>query len=63
MAKINILQIGEEDWNGIYTLPENVALDHADRLEEPLEKAYDMFFLDRTPTDLEIELLYRAAKA
>lgn len=63
MARINILQIGEKDWNEIYSLPEYVTLDHMNTLEEPLEKAYDMFFLDRTPLDKEIEMLYRAAKA
>lgn len=63
MARINILQIGEEDWNGIYTLPEYVTLDYAESLEEAPEKAYDMFFLDREPLDAEVELLYRAAKA
>ena len=63
MAKINILQIGDRDWNEIYTLPENVTLDYAAGLEEAPEKAYDMFFLDREPSDTEIELLYRAAKA
>ncbi len=63
MAKINILQIGDRDWNEIYTLPENVTLDYAVSLEEAPEKAYDMFFLDREPLDIEIELLYRAAKA
>ncbi|MCM1231918.1 MAG: accessory Sec system protein Asp2 [Ruminococcus flavefaciens] len=63
MATINILQIGENDWNTIYKLPEYVTLDHADSLEEPLEKAYDMFFLDRNPADEEIGILYRAAKA
>lgn len=63
MTRISILQIGEEDWNEIYTLPEYVTLDHVKRLEEPPEKAYDMFFLDRDPADEEIELLYRIAKA
>lgn len=63
MAKIKILQVGEEDWNELYTLPENVELDHVSSLGEPLEKAYDMFFLDRELTDQEIEVLYWAAKA
>ena len=34
MAKINILQIGEENWNEIYTTPEYVTLDHVDSLKE-----------------------------
>ena len=48
MAKINILQIGEENWNEIYMTPEYVTLDHVDSLKEAPEKAYDIFFLDRT---------------
>lgn len=51
------------DWNGRYTLPEGVTLDHADVLEELPEKPYDMFFLDRTPSEDEIRLFYQAVKA
>lgn len=63
MAKIRILQLGEEDWNERYTLPETVLLNHADVLREPPEKPYDMFFLDRDPSEEETELLYRMVKA
>ena len=63
MAKIQILQLGDEDWNEIYTLPEGVSLDYADELTEPPKKAYDMFFLDRNLLEEEIEQIFRAAKA
>ena len=63
MAEIGILQLGMTDWNEVYIMPDNVVLDHTDVLEKPLQKPYDMFFLDRTPTDKEIELLYPAVKA
>lgn len=62
-VNINILQIGEVDWNEVYTLPENVTLDYVDSLEGELNKEYDMVFLDRTPSDAETEMLYRLAKA
>lgn len=63
MTNINILQIGEIDWNELYTLPDYVTLDHVESLEEWPEKSYDMFFLDRNLLDTEIDLIYRIAKA
>ena len=60
MAKINILQIGEENWNEIYTTPEYVTLDLVDSLIEAPENAYDIFFLDRDPLDAEVEQLFRS---
>ncbi len=63
MAEIHILQLGMTDWNEVYRIPEEATLYHAETLEEPLEKTYDMCFLDRTPVGKEIEFLYRAVKA
>lgn len=63
MEKIRILQVGEEDWNKRYTLPKTVQLDYMNVLEELPEKPYDMFFLDRDPSEEETELLYRMVKA
>jgi len=63
LAKVQILQLGDKDWNEIYTLPENVTLDYAEEFAEPPEKAYDMFFLDRDLLEEEIELVCRSAKA
>ena len=63
MAKIQILQLGNEDWNEIYTLTEGVTLDYAEEFTEPPEKAYDLFFLDRNLLEEEIRQVYRSAKA
>lgn len=63
MAKIQILQLGNGDWNEIYTLPEGVTLDYAEEFTEPPEKAYDLFFLDRNLLEEEIRQVYRSAKA
>ena len=63
MANIRILQLGEDDWNERYTLPETVQLDYMDELKELPEKPYDMFFLDRDPSKEETGLLYRMVKA
>ena len=62
MEEIRILQLGEEDWNRIYTLPQWVRLDHVEHFRENTEKRktdkpYDMFFLDRTPQEEEISSL------
>lgn len=63
MEKIRILQLGEEDWNKLYTLPDTAMLDHVDVLKESPKKPYDMCFLDRDPSEEETDLLYRMVKA
>ncbi|MCI8799087.1 MAG: accessory Sec system protein Asp2 [Lachnospiraceae bacterium] len=67
MEEIHILQLGEEDWNKVYTLPEWVQLDHVVHFGEKSEKqkkerTYDLFFLDRTPREEEIDPLFQAVK-
>ena len=64
MEAIHILQLGEEDWNNIFALPQWVQLDYAAHIEGSLmEKSYDMCFLDRSPRAEEIPLLFRAIRA
>lgn len=63
MEKIRVLQLGSEDWSGIYKLPENIVWEYAESFTEQAEKAYDLVFLDRTPLEEEMEPLYHAAKA
>ncbi len=63
MDEIHILQLGEKDWNDLYTLPETVYLDHIDIFSKTALKSYDLFFLDRTPLEEEINPLYEAVKA
>ena len=53
MEEIRILQLGEVDWNKIYTLPEWVRLDYAEYLDgssvkKNAGKPYDLCFLNRT---------------
>lgn len=63
MEQIRILQLGNEDWNNIYTLPSNVTLNYMERFIRVPEKQYDLFFLDRTPLEEEVPILYQAVKA
>lgn len=63
MDEIRVLQLGEEDWNRRYELPETMELSHVRVFTEAPGKPYDMVFLDRTPSDGEIGALYRASKA
>lgn len=64
MEEIYILQLGEEDWNKTYSLPQWVRLDHVEQFseKETTEKPYQLVFLDRTPREEEIEPLFRIAK-
>lgn len=63
MNEIYILQLGGEDWNKRYSLPQAICLDYAECFRESSLKSYDLFFLDRNPLEEEIEPLYRAIKA
>lgn len=63
MEQIYILQLGKKDWNNIYTLPPNVSLEYMEKFEKIPDKQYDLFFLDRTPLEDEVPLLYQAVKA
>lgn len=67
MEEIRILQLGEEDFHKIYTLPQWIRLDYVNNLDESSMKKnsgkpYDLCFLDRTPQKEEIALLYEMAK-
>lgn len=63
MEQIYILQLGNEDWNHIYTLPSNVSLEYMEKFVKVPNKQYDLFFLDRSPLEEEVPLLYQAVKA
>lgn len=63
MAEIQILQLGKVDWNIIYELPEGIHLDHVHRLKGLPKKSYDIFFIDRTLLEEEIEPLSKGVKA
>lgn len=63
MEKIRILQLGSEDWNKVYTLPEYVELYYEETLREVPSQPCDLIFLDRTPLKEEIPFLHQSAKA
>jgi accessory secretory protein Asp2 len=68
LVEIRILQLGGEDWNKIYELPQWVRLDHAESFAKKpgsrrSDKPYDMFFFDRTPREEEIEPLFQLIRA
>lgn len=63
MDEISVLQLGEEDWRGIYTFPSNVELDYEEHFDTTSKKLYDIVFLDREPYEEEIGPLYQATKA
>ena len=63
MDEIHILQLGEEDWNGVYDLPEGVFWDYIDNFKKAPKVLYDICFLDRTPLEEEIKPLYQTVKA
>lgn len=63
MGKIQVLQLGEKNWEEIYTVPDLLELFYMDSIGEPLEKLYDLVFLDRTPTDEEAAYLHKATRA
>ena len=61
--KIRVLQLGTQDWNEKFTLPENVRLKYVERFEAIPKKPYDVVFLERELYPEEIRLLYKATKA
>lgn len=63
MEEIHILLLGKVDWNNVYIFPEKVFLDYVESFIELPKRQYDIFFLDRTPTEEEIKILYQAVKA
>lgn len=63
MEKVRILQLGKEDWNNIYELPEYVELTYASILKKVPKTPYELVFIDRTPSKEELKLLHQATKA
>ena len=63
-----MIQLGEEDWNKTYIVPEQVRLTCCpdeyleEAPDEPAEEA-DLVFIDRAVTDNEIRVLHRKVKA
>ena len=63
MDEIRVLQLGDTDWNTIYTLADNVELTYVQEFTEKPEESYDVVFLDRTPSEDEILILQHVIKA
>lgn len=63
MDEIRVLQLGDKDWNAIYTFPQEINLEYLETLKEAPKTPYDIVFLDRTPREKELELLCRGTKA
>lgn len=63
MDEIRILQLGDKNWNEIYSFPGEVKIEHCEAFTEVPKAPYDIVFLDRRPLREELEPLYRGTKA
>ena len=61
--EIQILQLGTEDWNNCYQLPENIELTFAEEFTKAPKLAYDLVFVDRSIKEEEVPALCKATKA
>lgn len=60
---INVLQLGTEDWNQKYQLPQNVIVHFAEVFETAPKKFYDLVFIDREIYEEEVEALFNSTRA
>ena len=63
MDKIRVLQLGAEDWNKVYTVPNHVELINVPVFHQPPKETFDIVFLDRQPLEEEYEVLHKETKA
>lgn len=63
MDKINVLQIGEENWKDKFEIPEYMNWFYQETFTKRDGKRYDMVFLDRNIRPEEVEPLFWAVKA
>ena len=61
--EIRILQLGTEDWNNCYQLPNYVELTFAEEFLVPPKQTYDLVFVDRPIKKAELKALCKATKA
>lgn len=61
--EIRILQLGTEDWNNCYQLPDYVELTFAREFTKAPKRAYDLVFADRPVKAEELKELCKATKA
>lgn len=60
---IKVLQLGNEDWNGCYQMPENVQINYAKAISDIQEKSYNIVFIDGEVSDDIVSLLQRIVNA
>lgn len=58
---IRILQLGKENWNKLYNLPEYIELQY--ELESVEKASFDLVFVDRIISDEEVSILFKITKA
>ncbi len=63
MNNINILLLGDEDWNDIYEIPEHVQVDYFSDIIEPIPIIYDLVILDRDISLAEYKNLVNCTRA
>ena len=63
MNNINILLLGDEDWNDIYEIPEHVQVDYFSDVIEPIPIIYDLVILDRDISLAEYKNLVNCTRA
>ena len=57
MDRIRILQIGTENWNKLYDIPENVRIIFPDGKLEKKKEIYELVILERNLTEEEVEIV------
>lgn len=60
---IRVLQLGTEDFNEIYNVPDYIEIEYSENFINVPKDAYDLIFVDRVLSKAEIELLIKVTKA
>lgn len=60
---IKALQLGNEDWNSCYQIPENVKINYVESVSDIQEKLYDIVFVDGAVSDDIVAFLHQVTKA
>lgn len=60
---IRILQLGTEDWNDCYQLPDYIELTFSEEFTKAPRSPFDLVFVDRPLKNKELPALYKATKA
>lgn len=63
MDKIHVLQIGKENWNQVYRVPDHVELVYVSELGKDWRESVDVVFIDRQPEEQEYDILHKMIKA